>query len=230
MKRTCAAMAVWQESPETPKPDVSFIPPLERRRLTGVERAALAVAWQVRTDAPLPVVFASRWGEIGVTVKLMQQFHADGEMSPAGFSASVHNAAPGAFSLLTRDKAPYTAIAAGERSLESGLLEALAWQQNVLFVYAEEATPAFYRPAFDQPQRACAVAVRFTRTPAEADHAARMPVDADRPLVATEPQNVRTFTAAFENLDVPPATFEEFTAFLLVGRAPDFITAHLQLT
>lgn len=208
MNVTCTAFALWQESPETPKPDVSFIPPLERRRLTGVERAALGVAWQVRTEALLPVVFASRWGEIGVTVKLMQQFHADGEMSPAGFSASVHNAAPGAFSLLTRNKAPYTAIAAGERSLEAGLLEALAWQTDVLFVYAEEATPALYLPAFDAPQRACAVAVRLTR--------------------ASDVTDGRAFTAAFESSDRTPATFEDFVAFL-AGRTDRFDAAHVQL-
>jgi hypothetical protein len=157
---TVASYAVWRADETSAKPDVSFIPPLERRRLTGVERAALAVAWQVRPEGEVPVVFASRWGEIGVTVKLMTQFHADREMSPAGFSASVHNAAPGAFSLLTHNHAPYTAIAARERSLEAGLLEALA-QGAVVFVFAEEATPAFYAPAFGPLQGACAFAVRL---------------------------------------------------------------------
>ena len=113
--------AEWRASAESPKPDVSFVPAMERRRLTGVERAALAVAWQAYRAAcaegeQIPVVFASRWGEIGTTIKLMQQLHADGEMSPAGFSNSVHNAAPGHFSLFTRNKAPYTAIAAGAES------------------------------------------------------------------------------------------------------------------
>ena len=151
------------------KPDVSFVAPLERRRLTGVERAALSVAWKVRPDAEIPVVFASRWGEIGVTAKLMQQFHADGEMSPAGFSASVHNATPGAFSLLTKNHAAYTAIAARDRSLEAGLLEALAQQGPVLYVYAEEATPALYQGNFGAEQAACAVAVRLV--PAGPDEA-----------------------------------------------------------
>ena len=163
MDFTVASYAVWRAEGAdgtVAKPDVSFIPPLERRRLTGVERAALAVAWQVRPEGEVPVVFASRWGEIGVTVKLMTQFHADREMSPAGFSASVHNAAPGAFSLLTHNHAPYTAIAARERSLEAGLLEALT-QGAVVFVFAEEATPAFYAPAFGPLQPACALAVRL---------------------------------------------------------------------
>ena len=186
MDFTVASYAAWRAeaadgTSATPRgsasPDVSFIPPLERRRLTGVERAALAVAWQVRPEGEVPVVFASRWGEIGVTVKLMTQFHADREMSPAGFSASVHNAAPGAFSLLTRNHAPYTAIAARERSLEAGLLEALTqeaaiagraavagrppYRGAVVFVFAEEATPAFYAPAFGPLQPACALAVRL---------------------------------------------------------------------
>ena len=161
MDFTVASYAAWRADETSAKPDVSFISPLERRRLTGVERAALSVAWQVRPEGEVPVVFASRWGEIGVTLKLMTQFHADREMSPAGFSASVHNAAPGAFSLLTRNHAPYTAIAARERSLEAGLLEALAQRAGVVFVFAEEATPAFYAPAFGPLQSACALAVRL---------------------------------------------------------------------
>ena len=156
-------VAVWRPTPEAPKPDVAFVPPLVRRRLTGVERAALSVAHLVYPDPPpaegLPVVFASRWGEIGTTIKLMQQFHAEGEMSPAGFSASVHNAAPGAFSLFTKNKASYTAIAARAATLHAGLLEVLALRTRALFVYSEEATPEFYRPAFGEPQEACAVAV-----------------------------------------------------------------------
>ena len=160
--------AAWQATPEAPRPDVSFVPPLARRRLTGVERAALAVAKAVYPDSPppegLPVVFASRWGEIGTTIDLMRQFHDDGEMSPAGFSVSVHNAAPGAFSLFTRNRAGYTAIAARRRTLSSGFLEALAQRTRTLFVYAEEATPEFYRPAFGPAQEAVAVAVLMDST------------------------------------------------------------------
>ena len=127
------AQAEWRATPEDPKPDVSFVPPMERRRLTGVERAALSVARKVYPEGEeVPVVFASRWGEIGTTVKLMRQCHDDGEMSPAGFSASVHNAAPGAFSLLMKNRAPYTAIAARGRSREMGWLEATGRVKKVL--------------------------------------------------------------------------------------------------
>ena len=69
------AKVEWEASVECPKPDVSFVPAMERRRLTGVERAALSVARKAIDavgDGPwtkgLSVVFASRWGEIGTTL------------------------------------------------------------------------------------------------------------------------------------------------------------------
>ena len=221
MDFTVASYAVWRAgmadgtsaaSGGSASPDISFIPPLERRRLTGVERAALAVAWQVRTEGEVPVVFASRWGEIGVTVKLMTQFHADREMSPAGFSASVHNAAPGAFSLLTHNHAPYTAIAARERSLEAGLLEALA-QGAVVFVFAEEATPAFYASAFGPLQPACALAVRI-----EPGRGATCCVRTGGP-----------FRADFRSAELPPVSLDAADAFFS-GRADALEAASFTLT
>ncbi len=159
MKRE-VARAEWSESESSPKPDVSFVPPMERRRLTLLERAALSVAWKVYPHGEqIPVVFASRWGEIGTTLKLMRQMHDEGEMSPAGFSNSVHNAAPGHLSLLTKNKAPYTAISAGADSYEMGMLEASTYPGKVLFVYAEESTPEMYRPHFPDVKRAHSVAV-----------------------------------------------------------------------
>lgn len=197
--------AMWQATETTPKPDVSFVPPMERRRLTGAERAALSTAWQVKGEGASPVVFASRWGEIGVTAKLMKQFHADGEMSPAGFSASVHNAAPGALSLLTKNKAPYTAIAARDRSLEAGLLEALAMRAEAVFVYAEEATPDLYQGEFQDVQAGCSVAVRL------------MPCAEGN--VAVE----------FRHADLQPATFGALADFL-EGRATTFATSDFVFT
>ena len=216
MDFTVASYAAWRAEGAdgtVAKPDVSFIPPLERRRLTGVERAALAVAWQVRPEGDVPVVFASRWGEIGVTVKLMTQFHADREMSPAGFSASVHNAAPGAFSLLTHNHAPYTAIAARERSLEAGLLEALTQGTAVVFVFAEEATPAFYAPAFGPLQPACALAVRL-----EPGRGATCCARTGGP-----------FRVEFRSTECPPVSFDAADAFFS-GRADALEAASFTLT
>lgn len=196
--------AVWRETDETPKPNVAFVPAMERRRLTGVERAALSTAWEVRAEHEIPVVFASRWGEIGVTLKLMKQFQADGEMSPAGFSASVHNAAPGAFSLLTKNHAPYTAIAARSRSLEAGLLEALAQNKEVLYVYAEESTPEFYQSAFGEIQKGCSVALRLN------------------------PDETGDIRCTFRHQEAPAASFEALVAFLN-GTASSFSSSDFEL-
>lgn len=179
MKSSVLRKVEWVATEACPKPDVSFMPMMERRRLSLVERAALHVAWKVFNDHEtddgislppadsVPVVFASRWGEIGTTLKLMRQMHGDGEMSPAAFSASVHNAAPGAWSLFTKNKSPYTAIAARERTYEMGLLEAEAQlaagpYKMVLYVYAEESTPAYYGAAFQMPEHAHATALLLT--------------------------------------------------------------------
>lgn len=176
MPATVLRKVEWTATAAEPKPDVSFVPMLERRRLSLVERAALHVAWRIFHPADgdvlpgnmpsasvTPVVFASRWGEIGTTLKLMRQMHGEGEMSPAGFSSSVHNAAPGAWSLLTKNHAPYTAIAARERSYEMGLVEAEAQLASrvapaILYVYAEESTPEYYLPEFGERVVAHAVA------------------------------------------------------------------------
>ncbi len=171
-----ARKAEWRALSDGDRPDVSFLPMLERRRLTGLERAAMHVAWRAcfggeggaaEDVSAMPVVFASRWGEIGVTYRLMRQMQSEGEMSPAAFSCSVHNAAPGAWSLFTRSHAPYTAIAARGRTWEMGLVEAgaqlAAGAERVLFVYAEEATPADYRQRFGEPEAARAVAMVLVR-------------------------------------------------------------------
>ena len=174
MSATVLRKVEWTATEAEPRPDVSFIPMMERRRLSQIERAALHVAWKIYhpegddlAPAPpaseTPVVFASRWGEIGTTLKLMRQMHDEGEMSPAGFSASVHNAAPGAWSIFTKNRTAYTAIAARERSYDMGLLEAEAQlaarvAPGVLYVYAEETTPDYYLPAFGDRVTAHAVA------------------------------------------------------------------------
>lgn len=175
MKARVVKKVEWVATEDDPKPDVSFMPMMVRRRLSLVERAALHVAWRIFNDSDdgagdtpppdaVPVVFASRWGEVGTTLKLMRQMHAEGEMSPAAFSSSVHNAAPGAWSLFTKNTAPYTAIAARERTYEMGMIEAEAQLaadpgRSVLYVYAEESTPAYYESAHPAPERARATAL-----------------------------------------------------------------------
>ena len=143
---------IWRESDNEKLPDVSFIPAMTRRRMTDLQKIAIGLATQVVPEnSDYQVVFASRFGEWRQTIKLIEQFHNDGEMSPAGFSNSVHNAAAGAFSLLRKNQNEYTSIAAGPRTLESGILAALTMAKPVLFVYAEEHSPELYNEFLGTP-------------------------------------------------------------------------------
>ena len=133
-------------------PDVSFVPAMMRRKLSFLEKAALAVLHEAAAPAgtDCALVFASRYGEWRRTVRLLRQLFDESELSPAGFSLSVHNATAGLFSLLRGGNAPYTSLAAGARTLENALLQAILAQENVLFAYAEEPLPELYAERFPE--------------------------------------------------------------------------------
>lgn len=141
--------------------DVAFVPRLIRRKLSMLEKNALSVLGAVAPESPCPTVFASRFGEWRRTFSLLRQLREEGEMSPAGFSLSVHNATPGIFSLVRGDVSAYTAVAATARTIEAGLLEALLMRKPALFVYAEEPVPEFYAPEFKANVLACAFALHL---------------------------------------------------------------------
>lgn len=187
-------------------PDVSFIPPLTRRRMTTLERIASSMAHAVIPDTPdYRIVFASRFGEWDQTARLLRQFHDDGEMSPAGFSNSVHNASPGHISLLTQNKNSYTSIAAGEHTLEMGILDALISPRPILFIFAEERTPELYRNILP------------TTTPA---HGLAF-------YAGTTGNTAIDITAGTPNR--PPLTFDQFCNFL-DGNIDTLTTTHWTLT
>ena len=120
-------------------PDVAFVPPLLRRRLSPLQKIFFHLANLEGAPEPAAVVFASRDGEDTLTRRIVEDFHADGGVSPQRFSTSVYNAAPGLWSVFRKLKAPYTAVAAGDETVKCALLEALGSNLSpVLFVYAEE--------------------------------------------------------------------------------------------
>jgi hypothetical protein len=134
------SIAAWSVIDPGEMPDVSFSPPIMRRRLSPLQKLFFALAHSVESSAPATTVFASRDGEDLLTRRIVDEFHADGTVSPQRFSSSVYNAAPGLWSVLTRNRAPYTAIAAGEDTIECGLLELFMHgaQSPATLVYAEE--------------------------------------------------------------------------------------------
>ena len=122
------------------EPDVSFVPPLARRRLSPLQKAFFALARMEGAPRPANVVFASRHGEDSLTRKIVEEYNSSGAVSPRDFSSSVYNAAPGAWSVYAENRAPYTAVAAGPDTLRCANIEALGMDEGpVLLVYAEEA-------------------------------------------------------------------------------------------
>lgn len=146
MNRTLslAAFAILEPGSD---PDVSFVPPLVRRRLSPLQKIYFALANAVGGEVPKNVVFACRDGEDTLTRRLVEGFHEDGSVSPNRFSTSVYNAAPGLWSIQTINRNPYTAIAAGEDTIECGLIEMLA-ARPALHVYAEETGGGYGAAAF----------------------------------------------------------------------------------
>lgn len=134
-------------------PDVSFIAPLMRRRLSLLSRMTLRVAQDCAHDRPTArMVFASRHGEINRTTALLDELAREEALSPTAFSTSVLNAGAGQFSILNANTAAATAISAADESFGYGLLEACAQlashpESPVLFIYADESLPQLYQNA-----------------------------------------------------------------------------------
>ncbi|MFT5703075.1 MAG: hypothetical protein ACI9TO_000436 [Rickettsiales bacterium] len=126
-------------------PRVDFLPPLHRRRLSQLTKMSLRAAYDCAYNYQnYESVFASRYGELAQTVKLLQSILSKEELSPAGFSLSVHNTSAGLYSLTQKNNAPYTAIAASELTFEAALIESVGRLQNVqyvLLVVGEEDVP-----------------------------------------------------------------------------------------
>ena len=117
--------------------DLSQIPMMMRRKLSPVGKIALSTILQCYDGEDVRLVYASRYGELERVVKLIKQEHEENEISPAGFSFSVHNSTIGLFSLLNNLHSSYNSIAAGKDSFSAGLLDAVMNREKTLFCYAE---------------------------------------------------------------------------------------------
>lgn len=116
--------------------DVSFIPMMLRRKLNKFGRAGLYTLYKAYCGGSPDLVFSSCYGDFDRVVKLIAQRNEDGEVSPAGFSSSVHNATIGLFSLLEGIKTSYNSISAGDKTVSAGFLESLL-SKNSLYCYTE---------------------------------------------------------------------------------------------
>lgn len=164
LRDSTAGDAVGSVDATTP-PRVEFVPPLLRRRLSPLSRAAMAVAADCLGNSghECRTIFASPHGEVGRTVELLQQLAAGEPLSPNAFSLSVHNTASGLYAMATGNRAASTAIAAGRDTLPLAFIEAAGRlardPQPLLLVFADEPLPDFYQRWQPQPARSFALAL-----------------------------------------------------------------------
>ena len=134
------------------KPDVSWLPALQRRRLSPLARCVFHVVNEIAQQhdvSALPTVLASRHGEIARTQTLLENLADKEPLSPATFSLSVHNAIGGQLSIALGNQQPVSCVALGEEGLGTALLEAACLQEDdrpVLVLIYDGPLPDYYQP------------------------------------------------------------------------------------
>lgn len=123
------------------------------RRLSNLERGVIACLMgldegQESGLGDIPIVLTSRYGAMSYTLGLLKDINANESLSPTAFSQSVHNAAVGVASQLTKNRGGHTAIAAGERSLLEGMTESYArlrdGEDQIILIFSECHLPDEY--------------------------------------------------------------------------------------
>jgi hypothetical protein len=203
------AWQAWARAPYCPTvpctaPDLGFLPPLQRRRLSPMARMAVACAWPLAdAPSPMPVVYASHHGETTRGYDLLHCLARDEALSPTSFSLSVHNATAGMWSILRKETVESVALSVAGDGLESAIAEAClllaAGHPHALVVLAEEAPPAAYRPWIDDIPFPYALALRV-------DAGARAPAPADADGDAPPPGAFQLRARAPAGVAAPAAT------------------------
>lgn len=147
--------SIWQtENENNALPDVSFIDPATRRKLSSLTKISLKVAHDCAHDiAKVRLVYASQHGDLSRTTSMLTDLANNEALSPTTFSMSVLNAFTGIYSILKQDTSPSTSISASASTFGFGLLEAYTqWlsspQVPVLYVYSDVSVPKIYESGF----------------------------------------------------------------------------------
>lgn len=164
----------WAEQPWLPQgeaaPALLEVPAMQRRRIERLGRMAIqAACWceQPEGESDVPLVFASRHGDVARSLALLQSLVGQEPMSPTAFGLSVHNAVAALYSIMRGSRSNYLALAAGAATVEAACVEAYGLladgASEVRVIVYEAPLPALYAGFADEPDAGFAWCWRLRR-------------------------------------------------------------------
>ena len=162
-------LCVWQP----PVDDLSASPKLEwteaifRRRLSQLTKMTVQVARDVFeksvADKKTKIVFLSFRGELEREFKVNKTLIQEESILPAAFSLSVFNAAIAQATIALGLKGGYSCVFPSGADFASGFLAAAApvlagTEENIVFIYADENVPDYYKEFLKGPNEPLALA------------------------------------------------------------------------
>lgn len=205
-----ADLTAWVEgrpNPDVVKPSCKLVGSRLKRGSSRFANMLGEVVEQAATAAEIdvtkvPTFYGSSLGEIVTMVTLLRMlFEEEGKLSPNRFKNSVHNAASGLVSIGTQNTAFSTAIAGGDRSFETTLLEAWAYLHDVggdaIVAVADDEPPEPLAALDDHGGLALAFALRVDGDGPRLTNLRRLASDVAAPTRhASVPDGLRTNCAA----------------------------------
>lgn len=150
-------------------PELPFAPTMFKRRLSQLSRMAIQTGYEVLgKNTQIKITFASVYGEIAQQLHIALKLIETHQVSPAAFSLSVFNTPVAALSILTKNKAGYTAIFPGETAFRDGLIETVSAiksksDEERVLIYADEYIPEEYRKIATAKTMPFALAMRLSK-------------------------------------------------------------------
>lgn len=138
---------------KNPKP--KFIPMMTARRLSDGCKLAVDSAMElVAKNSIDAVIFSSASGELEHNYKVLNSTVLKTDVSPTDFSMSVHNAAVGNFTILSKSKIPSSSVSAGIDSFVMALTDAYTMiktgAKKVLVCDYDVTIPEFFKIYLDK--------------------------------------------------------------------------------
>lgn len=153
----------WAANPWLPHgedtPALAEVPAMQRRRIERLGRMAIqAACWcegEGGADSDVPLVFASRHGDVDRSMELLHALVAEEALSPTTFGLSVHNAIGALYSIIRGHRGNQLALAAGRATIEAACVEAAALLADgaaeVRIIAYDPPLPGLYTEFLDEP-------------------------------------------------------------------------------